>query len=202
MLLFYLENYWCFVERLHIVREESHPRSQKQKKGNVAFVLFLLRRQLHQPDTSNILWNCFIHFPFSCFFAYMTCHMTVSLFVCVLKCCAYIVFLYVCFSETVVVILCYFFVCDSGALLILCVCVRWQPLDRTLGNAYTHNDQSSLTMIALPPDFFITIMKGNQFSNTYALSPNPLVRLKKYSKTQAITHDLPASTTSAKISPR
>ena len=141
-------------------------------------------------------------FPFSCFFAYMTCHMTVSLFVCVLKCCAYIVFLYVCFSETVVVILCYFFVCDSGALLILCVCVRWQPLDRTLGNAYTHNDQSSLTMIALPPDFFITIMKGNQFSNTYALSPNPLVRLKKYSKTQAITHDLPASTTSAKISPR
>ena len=112
-------------------------------------------------------------------------------FVCVLKCCAYIVFLYVCLSETVVVILCYFFVCDSGALLILCVCVRWQPLDRTLGNAYTHNDRSSLTMIALPPDFFITIMKSNQFSNTYALSPNSLVRL---TQAQAITHDFPAST--------
>ena len=113
------------------------------------------------------------------------CLYCVSLCLFVWDCCGYIVF-----------------VCDSGALLILCVCVRWQPLDRTLGNAYTHNDQSSLTMIALPPDFFITIMKGNQFSNTYALSPNPLVRLKKYSKTQAITHDLPASTTSAKISPR
>ena len=130
---------------------------------------------------------------------HMICRMPVCLFVCVLKWCAYIVFLYVC--DVTVVVIC-LFVCDSGAMLILCVCVCWQPLDRTLGNAYTHNDRSSLTMIALPPDFFITIMKSNQFSNTYAPSPNSLVTLKKYSKTQTIYHYFPASTTSAKISPR
>ena len=34
-------------------------------------------------------------------------------------------------------------------MLILCVCVRWQPLDRTLGNAYTHNDRSSSRLSGL-----------------------------------------------------
>ena len=80
--------------------------------------------------------------------------------------------LILCFFLSVTVVVICLFVCDSGAMLILCVCVRWQPLDRTLGNAYTHNDRSSLTMIALPPDFFITIMKSNQFSNMSALSRN------------------------------
>ena len=169
----------------------------KAKKRNVAFVLFLHRRQIHQPDTPNILWNCFNHFPSHVFLLtwFVAC-------LCVFLSVSSSGVLILCFFMSVTVVVICLFVCDSGAMLILCVCVRWQPLDRTLGNAYTHNDRSSLTMIALPPDFFITIMKSNQFSNTYAPSPNSLVTLKKYSKTQAITHYFPASTTSAKISPR
>ena len=167
MLLFCLENNWCFAERLHIVREESDLRSQKQKKRNVAFVLFLHRRQLHQPDAPNIYETASIIFPSHVFLLiwFVAC-------LCVFLSVSSSGVLILCFFLSVTVVVICLFVCDSGAMLILCVCVRWQPLDRTLGNAYTHNDRSSLTMIALPPDFFITIMKSNQFANMYAFSPN------------------------------
>lgn len=145
MQLFYLENNWCFAERLHIVREESDLRSQKQKKRNVAFVLFLHRRQLHQPDAPNILWNCFNHFPFSCFFAYMICRMPVCLFVCVLKWCAYIVFLFVCdccsYMSFCLWLWCYAY--------IVCLCTlaasrsyTWERL-HTQWSVFLNNDRSS-----------------------------------------------------------
>ena len=57
--------------------------------------------------------------------------------------------LILCFFLSVTVVVICLFVCDSGAMLILCVCVRWQPLDRTLGNAYTHNDRSSSRLSGL-----------------------------------------------------
>ena len=71
----------------------------------------------------------------------MTCHMTVSLFVCVLKCCAYIVFLYVCFSETVVVILC---LSVTQVLCLYCVSVYVGSLSIVHLGTLTH------TMISLP----------------------------------------------------